>query len=255
VRVFRGSQGGGEVMIRVYIDESGSPDSHQSTFVLSAFYTTTKDWQKIIEEWMGIVGRSKVTCFHSTDCANGAKEFAGWSKKRRKNLFKNLLNILRNHTNLKCCSSGIALKDYKDLVTPEADELFGGPRGLAFQLLLEQIGKRAKMPVAMIMDKPPKGWGKLKGIFDETKREDVWWNNHLHTLAYGSAKTLPGIQVADLLAYETYRHLNMTLKAEPHRKDRKTLVRLVTEKGPIGGYFNKKALTALIEVCKKDGKL
>jgi hypothetical protein len=97
--------------------------------------------------------------------------------------------------------------------------------------------------------------GKLDEIFDKTKELNVWWTSSLHSLTPGNAKTFPGIQVADLLAYETYRHLNMTLKAEPQRKHRKSLVRLILEKAPIGGYFDKVALTALIEECKKSGKL
>jgi hypothetical protein len=255
--LFLGYVRGCVAMIGAYVDESGSPDFNQTTLVLSAFYTTTKDWQKLVREWMGIVGRSKVTCFHATDCANGAKEFDGWSNERKKNLFRTLLNVLKNHSNLKGYSAGVALKDYADVVipTPKADELFGGPRGLAFQLLLQGIAKRAEMPIAVIMDKPPKGWGKLDEIFDKTKQEKMLWAGNLHSLTPGDARTFPGIQVADLLAYETYRHLNMTLKAEPHRKERKSLVRLILEKAPMGKYFDKQSLIALIEQCKKDGKL
>ena len=54
------------------------------SYVLSAFYTTPKHWEKILGEWLGMVHRYGVTAFHATDCANGAKEFAGWSQLRKK---------------------------------------------------------------------------------------------------------------------------------------------------------------------------
>src|SRR5260370_41912203 len=80
-------------MLVPYVDDSGSHDTSPS-YVLSAFYTTPKHWEKILREWLGMVHRYGVTAFHATDCANGAKEFAGWSQLRKKNMFRNLINIL-----------------------------------------------------------------------------------------------------------------------------------------------------------------
>src|SRR5713101_6358661 len=80
-------------MLVSYVDDSGSHDTSPS-YVLSAFYTTPKHWEKILREWLGMVHRYGVTAFHATDCANGAKEFVGWSQLRKKNMFRNLINIL-----------------------------------------------------------------------------------------------------------------------------------------------------------------
>jgi hypothetical protein len=254
--MFLGHRGGYLAMIGAYVDESGSPeDLNGRSFVLAAWYTTPRDWKNILKEWMGIVHRSRVVAFHTTDCANGASEFQGWSNERKKTLFKNLLNILAHHSNLKGCSAGVALPDYREVVYTEADRLFGGPRGLAFQLLLESIGKRVDMPVAVVMDKPPEGWGILDELFDKTKSLPTNWNKNLHSLTPGNTHTFPAIQTADLLAYETYRHLNKMLKGEAQRRMRKSLIRIILEKAPIGKYFDKEALLALISECKKDGKL
>ena len=66
-------------MLTSFVDDSGSHDTSAS-YVLSAFYTTPRHWAKILREWLGMVHRYGVTAFHATDCANGAKEFEGWSK-------------------------------------------------------------------------------------------------------------------------------------------------------------------------------
>jgi hypothetical protein len=142
-------------MILAYVDDSGSHDS--PSYTLSAFYTTSKHWKKILREWLGIVHRYKVNAFHATDCANGAGEFRGWSKRRKAKMFKNLIDILSGHSSLDGCSASIVLRDYEEVVYPEAHEMFGGPRVLAFQLLALEVVKRAKQPVAFILDKPPKG--------------------------------------------------------------------------------------------------
>jgi hypothetical protein len=254
-----GYQKGYLVMVGAYVDESGDPENAKcSTLVLSGWYTTPRDWKNIVKEWMGIVRRCQVVSFHTTDCANGQKEFEGWSETRKKNIFKNLLNILSNHSDLKGCSAAVALQDYREVVSPEANQLFGGPRGLAFQLLLQSIGKRTGgFPVVFVVDRPPKGWGVLDELFEKTKALPTPdnWNKSLLGLTPGNAKDFPAIQTADLLAYETYRHLNKIVKGEVHRKMRKSLVRIILEKAPIGKYFEKKSLLALINQCKKDGKL
>jgi hypothetical protein len=241
-------------MLGAYIDESGAPES-TPTFVLSAFYTTPKEWKKIVREWEGIVQRYGVTAFHATDCANGAGEFKGWSDERRKAMFRNLINILSSHKNLQGCSAGLVIQDYKSIVHKEADDLFGGPRTLAFQLLVLEVAKRAQMPVAFIMDKPPKGWGKVSEVFAKTKLEPRLWCSYLHSLTPGDVRTFPAIQTSDLLAYETYRELNKKTKNEPHRRVRKSLWRLLIEKSLTGPYLDKESLARLIEECRKSGKL
>src|SRR5439155_25773377 len=166
------------------------------SYVLSAFYTTPRHWAKILREWLGMVHRYGVTAFHATDCANGAKEFEGWSKLRRKNIFRNLINILTSHSGLGGCSACIILKDYEEVVYPEAHQLFGGPKILAFQLLALEVVKRANQQVAFIVDKPPKGWGPFDDIFEKTKAQSQnrHWADNLHSLTPGDSLTFPAIQ-------------------------------------------------------------
>ena len=170
-------------MVTSFVDDSGSHDT-SSSYVLSAFYTTPRHWEKILREWLGMVHRYGVTAFHATDCANGAKEFEGWSKLRRKNMFRNLINILTSHSGLGGCSACIILKDYEEVVYPEAHQLFGGPKILAFQLLALEVVKQTNQPVAFIVDKPPKGWGPFDDIFEKTKAQSQkrYWANNLHSL-------------------------------------------------------------------------
>lgn len=206
-----------------------------------------------------MVHRYRVTAFHATDCANGAKEFEGWSKPRKRKMFQNLINILSRHSSLEGCSASVVIQDYKDVVYPEADQLFGGPKLLAFQLLILEVAKRAGQSVAFIVDKPSKGWGTLDEIFERTKveaRTRIWANN-LHSLTPGDVRKFPAIQTADLLAYETYRELSEKKKAKTgtRRRLRRSLWRLMVEKSLTGPYFERDGLLRLIDQCKKDGKL
>jgi hypothetical protein len=254
--LFLGCERGYLAVLGAYIDESGAPESGE-VLVLSGFYTTPKHWAKILREWLGIVHRSGVTRFHTTDCANGYNEFEGWSNTRKKNMFTNLINIVSRHSDLIGCSAGIALKDYKEVVSPEVDEVFGGPRSLTFQLLVMDMVKKANAPIAFIVDKPPKGWGILDDVFEKTKALPRPWCSLLHSLTPGNVRTFPAIQIADLLAYETYRLLNKRLKNEPPRKIRKSMLRLMVEKSLSGRgpYLEKRSLLRLIEEYKKDGIL
>ena len=95
--------------------------------------------------------------FHATDCANGATEYDGRSNTRRKNMFRNFINILTRHSGLAGCSACIVFRDYKEVVYPEANQLFGGPKVLTFQLLALEVVRRARQRVHFVVDKPSKG--------------------------------------------------------------------------------------------------
>ncbi len=242
-------------MLGAYVDDSGSVDGH--TYVLAAFFTTPGEWKSLMREWMGMVCRYGVTAFHATDCANGADEFEGWSKARKKRMFTNLVNILTRRSNVRGCSAGILCKDYEAVVYPEAHALFGGPQLLVFQLLLLEICKLAGERVAFIMDKPPKGWGKVDEIFDRTKSEaTLTWRHYLHSLTPGNIHTFPAIQTADLLAYETYRQLSQKSGMVKKRRMRRSLWRLIVEKSLLRGkYLDRAAILSLIDQCKRAGRL
>jgi hypothetical protein len=243
-------------MLVSFVDDSGSHNTSPS-YVLSAFYTTPRHWNKIMKEWLGMVHRYGVTAFHATDCANGASQFEGWSKLRRKKMFRNMINILTRHSDLRGCSACIVLKDYEEVVYPEAHQLLGGPKVLAFQLLALEVVRRANQPVAFVVDKPSKGWGAFEDIFAKTKAQahKRYWANNLHSLIPGDIRKFPAIQTADLLAYESYRELAERTKTVPRRRLRRSMWRLMVEKSLTAPYLEKNSLLRLIEQCKKDGKL
>jgi hypothetical protein len=245
-------------MLYAYIDDSGNLDGSR-TYVLAAFCTTPREWAKILRSWRGIICHYGVTRFHATDCSNGHGEFEGWSKFRRTSLFKKTIDILSTHTNARAYSVGIVLDDYNQVVdkASKVDELFGGPRSLVFQLLIQDVAKDRHGPVAIVMDRPDKGWGQLKVLFEKTKQLGRPWCDNLHSLTPGNASRFLGIQAADLLAYEKYRHLNQRTNKEPKREARQSLRRLVVEKSLFGKglYFERSALVRLIEECKKSGNI
>jgi hypothetical protein len=244
--------------LTAYIDDSGTLGGNR-TYVLAAFCTTPREWANILCDWRGVVCHYGVTRFHATDCTNGYGEFEGWSRSKRSKLFRKTVDILGRHTNTRGYSVGIVLDDYNQVIDKgsKTDELFGGPRSLVFQVLIQDLAKDRHGPVEFVMDKPDKGWGQLKELFEKTKQMGRPWCDNLHSLTPGNASTFPGIQAADLLAYETYRHLNQATSKEPKRRPRKSLVRLIVEKSLYGkgACFERASLLRLIEVCKESGRL
>lgn len=246
-------------MVTCFVDDSGNP-ADCPAFVLAGFFTTDKHWGKIMKEWLGMVHRFKVNRFHAVDCAHGSGEFRGWSQRRKKSMFRNLIKILTRHSDLHGCSAAIVIKDYEDVVPSEADRVFGGPKQLALQLLLLDVSKIARQPVRFVVDKPSKGWGELDDIFAKTQRLAKLrpWADCLVSLNSGNVRTCPELQTADLLAYECYRELAQKEKAKtgPRRRMRKSLSDMVTGKRSISApYLERNSLQRLIEECRKDGKI
>jgi Protein of unknown function (DUF3800) len=244
-------------MVTCFVDDSGSHSSAPA-YVLSAFFTTPKHWEKIMREWLGMVHRYKVNTFHAVDCANGGGEFRDWSNRRKKSMFRNLINILSHHSSLNGCSASIVVRDYEEIVYPEAHSVFGGPKLLAFQLLLLEVSKKALQPINFVVDKPSKGWGLFEDIFEKTRKLSKLraWAGCLDKLTPGNVRTFPQLQTADLLAYESYRELARRAKGKtgPTRRMRRSLWRLMVEKSLTSPYLEKNGLLRLIDECKKDGK-
>jgi hypothetical protein len=70
-------------MFTAYFDESGTlKDSN--AFTVAGGVSSIKKWLQFEERWKAIFKAHGVGVFHMADCAQGQREFNGWTAEKRK---------------------------------------------------------------------------------------------------------------------------------------------------------------------------
>lgn len=92
-RAFALSRRGLIVVLKVYLDESGTDEGDQSHVVsVSAIAGKPKAWADFTKHWN--LRKNPINIFHSYSCAQLKGEFEGWSKDERDDYLGKLLPVL-----------------------------------------------------------------------------------------------------------------------------------------------------------------
>jgi hypothetical protein len=207
-RHFLADRDGYAVVLKVFMDESGTHDGSPIVAV-GAYLSRPKIWRSWTKEWNK--AKRPIKVFHATDCAGFFNEFKGWDKERRDPYVANLLPVLPRH-DLAGIVVGIDLNVFRAEVVkhPELREMFGEPYGACFQWAISIIMEYAT----------GHGKGERMAFVHETNNYQAealkafnFVNENLNprgipmTLAFGAKSDYVPLQAADVLAYEGAKFL------------------------------------------------
>lgn len=203
-----GDRDGQLVMIRIYMDESGTHDG-SPVVTVGAYVGQPKDWARFTRKWRQALG--SVPYYHATDAQALRGLFEGWSEKERDALAIKLIEILRESP-FAGQAVGINMRDYDAALASRENlkRLFGTPYGASFHWV-----------VATIMDAVEKhGTNEALAFFHEendfeaeAKEAFNWIKTHRRrhkgpmTLVFAEKAYLVPLQAADILAYEANKKL------------------------------------------------
>lgn len=83
-------------MMRVYVDDSGKPDSSPS-LVLAGFSASEADWGRFTDQWQEMLGRHGVTTFHMTDLWSMQPKSGVRSKVTQSSIMVNAVETVKRH--------------------------------------------------------------------------------------------------------------------------------------------------------------
>jgi len=100
-------------MFTAYFDASGK-SIRPGLLSIAGFVSDARKWRSFDIEWMKILQRESVSCFHMTAFGSSQGEFLGWTNQpqRRKLLIADLLACAKRYTN-KAFGGAVVLADYK----------------------------------------------------------------------------------------------------------------------------------------------
>jgi Protein of unknown function (DUF3800) len=217
--------------LRAYVDDSETLGTFS---VLAGFVAAYDDWIKFDAKWRQTLREDGLTEFKAHDCEKGQGEFEkykGYEGKRRQICERYVSHICK--ANIWGVAVAFDLQAY-DVHKPRLQELRGPTMGkkagdpyfLAFQWVLQYLtrvceGMDPQETIRVTFDNKPGFSGMSKNIYDELMASDITELDYRKRLDSGfgfdDSKKLPGLQAADLLAYEAKKRCEERLRDDPKR--------------------------------------
>ena len=204
------------VMYSIFGDESA--DANKNFFGVAALFGSKQDWAAAESQWIARIG-GKV--FHAADCESGKQEFAANSREQNLGLYKDLVKIISN-SNLMGYGSAIDIREFRSIFPKSVKDQ---PYYFCFADVVVKCMENAVMCIPR---------GELEIIFDRNAHIEfnagLLYDSIAHRpewkdipyipdkISFATRKTV-GIQIADLVARETMKHMSNTLGAvKRHRR-------------------------------------
>ncbi len=235
-------------MYVAYVDESGS---YPQTRVLAVagYAAPALEWARLEFAWKKMLRSWNLEAFHMVDCIHKVGEFAGWSQERSDAAIKEVVDLVVGY-DVHGIGAAVLLRDYDAIVTGRARREIGEPWHLCLRHLVFEVSRRIdRLPrsewVAVVCDLQQQFAAEASRMYERCRETPEWpQRNRLGTLTFASRAEEVGLQVADVLAYETFRHLDNTLYC--NREIRRSIDRLVHERPYVGVYYDREALEPLV---------
>lgn len=253
-----------------YFDESGTHTGGPNAakvFVLCGYIAPKDVWEKqFAPRWSDMLQSYELPdkpdprYFHATELEDGGYPYNRLTARQQESLKTDAVKIATS-CGIIGIGGGVEIEPYQRLMAPYVQ------RGLTFKdpyiflfsdVLLEAIDQSVKFlgespdeKIAFFFEENPPWELRAHKMFSLMKQDEEWpRRNRLGTVAFEEKKANHTLQVADNLAYETFRLLNDRTKV------RRPAMNLFMDSWPQneGRLYDERGLFRFIEVCKKDGK-
>jgi len=207
-----------------YFDESGTHDS-RAKLVVAGFVADKDSWATFEEDWNASLEDQKVP-FFKAQWFEKRKEFFrdGWDDRRRKAFMTSLISAIES-ARLVSMSCSVEMELFNEIVpTGKVRNKLGSAYTLCGQRCMSHAMKTAKSQsvserIAYWFDAGHKNRYEFQEAYDKEK-EDVRDRALLGPLTFADEQRVPGLQAADLLAYE----LALYQTGKQHRRALRTIV-------------------------------
>jgi hypothetical protein len=248
-------------MFIVYFDESGTHYKAKA-FALAGYIATAEQWIEFEREWRDLLQSENISMFHRTDLECFHNEFSednGWNPTRRERVVRRAQGIIRRRVNIGI-SSSIIKQAYDEIITGEARHFYGEHYySFAVRDCLERVADWIKRfhrtePIRYVFEKGAEGQTEVNEALTEAYEDkDLRERFKLDGWSFEDKRSVVQLQAADLLAYETFKHMENQIVDGVKRRMRKSLYDLLRQSGGTphhSNYWNTHNLTELVDVYR-----
>jgi len=222
------------------------------TLVVAGWFADERQWKRLESRWQKAIAfenkslppEQQIKRYHAAQMNAGDGPFAGWDTPRKNRLTKKLLKILSNGR-MTAAGVGIDLAAFDDIFPLRKPKDYGIAYIICMGTLLLSIADAAKeepedVRVGLVHDHGP--WDKfaLEG-YKKWINDDSWdCRNRFLGITPRSWKDDVGLQAADLIAYESMRHIDNALW-NPDSQMRHGLRNLLSSDVPVFGVYHSRS--------------
>src|SRR6266853_3742409 len=200
-----------------FVDESGhGKDPNQRHLCLAGLLATEDAWNNFDVEWRTKCAAAALAKpFHMNDFAARRGDFAGWREEQRQKFLSELISTIR-HAQAIPIGSVVSIEGFNAL-PPHVSRGLRDPHFLAFQSLTYHIAVAAGIhiepgPVTMVYAHHPEhsgGLGNTAQLWKAVREHNPWVAMFMESYLSGQQAEYPGLQAADLWAYELRHHFDV----------------------------------------------
>jgi hypothetical protein len=200
-----------------FVDEAGhAMDPNQRFLCLAGLLARETAWRELEIEWADTCAEAGLTkAFHMMHLAARKREFKHWPESKRQALLSRLLKAIENAGAIPI-GNVVSLDWYRSL-SATGQMRFKDPHFLAFQNLTCQIAAAAGIqsdtgPVTMVYAHHPehsRGLANAHDLWDAVRKYNPMVGFFMESYVPGLPTDQPGLQAADLWAYELRHHFQV----------------------------------------------
>lgn len=240
-------------------DESGT-DRKSRICAIAGLVGPEKLWQKFDRNWIKVLAAEGVPYFHAVECERASGEFHGLDVMKRGRIVDRLVQVIMESP-LEPYSYGLVRHHFDAWNEDDRKWFTSGHPDNPYYLVLnhlfvkvshsvDQLDKSEK--VEFLFEQQKEFEPEARIIFGEFKANPQWPNHERMGEIFfsGEIQKYPGMQAADLLAYESFRHLDnkhfqSTLKPEWKERVAMKVLQRKLNKNHNCGYFDAEGLANL----------
>lgn len=222
--------------IKAYFDES--QDGAQShVFALAGWTSWNVEWDLFEPKWNSVLEAHGVAELHMREYESSWGAFRGWEPDRKIPLLSALIDTFAQSGVAPSQGpvgfwSGIPLQDYDRFVRGRPLKWEDDPAFLCVLHCVKQIlpftrGTPEHVQIDFVFDQRPELEQRMRAVFWQIRNlpDLAEYQHRFGELRFASRRNTPGLQAADLLAYECFKHTVNALNGFP-RPERKSLAKL-----------------------------
>lgn len=193
---------------RAYLDDSGESSDPNETITCVAGCVSTDDaWSEFDAEWKETLARFEMPYLHMKEYSASVGPFAKWkgNEGQRKSFLSSLMDVIDRHV-MAVVGATVPVAAFEKL-QPEQQAMVGDPHLMSMQEALHAscvLGWGNQGLVDVIFSDQTELRGRTERVFSYVKKM-AQIGPHLRKFSWGSYREIPGLQVADLVAYELLR--------------------------------------------------
>jgi len=245
-----------------YFDDSGT-HAQASVAVAACFISTVDKWNTLERLWNDLNAKENFGIFHMADFVARTKQFKDWEDSKRDRVIRELIKIIK--TNVYVSVMGAVIKaDYDSEVTGDARRYLGQTH-YSFNVrscfnFIRQWREKNNFTDAIhyVFAAGSKGNGELNDLFNSAitpeNKKDAYFKVGIkrNGWKFTRKEDVVELQSADILAWETYRHMRDCVLAE-NKKQMRASFKSMVEVPSMNRFFNKKTLREIVEKARNKG--